>query len=521
MSANYDIFPSQSPSDNATFTTSENPFFPVQELFAMSQAGIILTAISGVLSTICSMITLNIIRLSNQRFTTTHHRIMACMSVFDIMASVCMALTTLPMPSDDILRFAGPMLGNKTTCQLQGLFILLGLTGGSALYVCLSWYFVCRITLKMDTHTIQKRLEPVFYVYTLVLSIAMATIILKHNMIHSFPRFSFCIIAPDLTPCVNNYTLEETFLVCDLDELHDYETVFLTCQIFVALNIAFVLIAMIVIIVTVQVKNVQIIRSAGVEQSDQYAANDVEETSTSEQQMKGQYEQQESRVLVIQALLYILTFITVWVFGIGPGMFTSDPGIMNTLLVFKSIFFPLQGFWNLIIFVYDKAYMLYQSDRYEGFWKTINIVMCRPYLIPEFDLPESLERPFEENEVPDSRFEPKETTTDFDSIPWAPPSEDLDPVNYSEGTSDSEEQRRDMTLEVDSIGLRRFSRINIMDAQINNNSAMDIESPNGSLGSSEGSSISGLPYNVKQLQDQFFLQYITEDGSDENERNGT
>ena len=101
MSANYDIFPSQSPSDNATFAMLENPSFQLQELFPMSQAGIILTAISGVLSTICSMITLNIIRLSNQRLTTTHHRIMAFMSVFDIMASVCMALTTLPMPSDE------------------------------------------------------------------------------------------------------------------------------------------------------------------------------------------------------------------------------------------------------------------------------------------------------------------------------------------------------------------------------------------------------------------------------------
>jgi hypothetical protein len=34
------------------------------------------------------------------------------------------------MPSDDVLRFAGPMLGNNTTCQIQGFFILFGLAGG-------------------------------------------------------------------------------------------------------------------------------------------------------------------------------------------------------------------------------------------------------------------------------------------------------------------------------------------------------------------------------------------------------
>ena len=104
----------------------------------------------------------------------------------------------------------------------------------------------------------------------------------------------------------------------------------------------------------------------------------------------------------------------------------------------------------------------------------------------------------------------------FDSIPLDHPSQDLDLVNYSEGTSDSEEQRRDMNLQVDSIGLRRFSRMNIMDAQTMNNCTMDIESPSGSLGSSVSITVTGV-----QLQDQGFLQYITEECSDENELNST
>jgi hypothetical protein len=230
-------------------------------------------------------------------------------------------------------------------------------------------------------------------------------------------------------------------------------------------------------------------------------------------------EQRQSRVLVIQALMYILTIFTVWIFGIGPGKIHSDPGILNTLLVFKSIFFPLQGFWNLIIFVYDKAYIINQSDRYEGLWKTINIVMFHPYLIPEFIIPESLECAFEEKEECDSRFKPKETN-DLDSVPWVPPSEDLDPVNYSEGTSCSEE-RRDTSLEVGLIGLRRFRSRTISDAQRNNNSTMDIESPSGSLGSSVGTVDVDLPFNVNQVQDQFFLQFSIEEGSNENELNST
>ena len=98
--------------------------------FAMTSTSIIMNAVSGTVSTIASLIILNIIRMSPQKLSTTYHRFMALMCVFDIMASVCMALTTLPMPSDDVLRFDGPMIGNKTTCQIQGYILLMGLTGG-------------------------------------------------------------------------------------------------------------------------------------------------------------------------------------------------------------------------------------------------------------------------------------------------------------------------------------------------------------------------------------------------------
>ena len=344
-------------------------------------------------------------------------------------------------------------------------------------------------------------------------------------------------MAPDHTPCDNNYTLEETFLVCDPKVFHDFKIKSLTNQICVVLNVACVIIAMVVIIVTALVKKAQSKRSTCVKYLEQHS--NAEEETSSEQRMKDHYEQQQSRVLVIQALMYILTIVSVWTFGIGPGKFHSDPGILNILLVFKSIFFPLQGFWNLIIFVYDKAYILYQSDKYEGFWKTIKIVTCHPYLIPVFDLPKSLECPFEDKEICDSRSKPKETTnldstppsedskevcdsrfkpketTDLDSIPWVPPSEDLDPVNYSEGTSCSEE-RIDRTLGVGLNGLRRFSRRAISDAQRNNNSPKDIESPSGSLGSSVGTIDGDLPCN-----DHFFLQFSIEEGSNENELNST
>jgi hypothetical protein len=51
--------------------------------------------------------------MSNQKLSTTYHRIMALMSVLNIIASVFSILSTLPMPSDDPLKFDGPMIEKK------------------------------------------------------------------------------------------------------------------------------------------------------------------------------------------------------------------------------------------------------------------------------------------------------------------------------------------------------------------------------------------------------------------------
>ena len=102
--------------------------------FAMTTAGFIVPTITGILSTCCSVLILYAIYKSPHKLSTTYHRIMAMMSIFDILASVCIAFTTLPMPSDDIVRFAGPMLGNHVTCQIQGFIVIFGLAGGGSLY---------------------------------------------------------------------------------------------------------------------------------------------------------------------------------------------------------------------------------------------------------------------------------------------------------------------------------------------------------------------------------------------------
>jgi hypothetical protein len=375
-------FPSISPSTSVVVSGGTQ--------FFMTKSGIILTTVTGILSTVCSLLILNAIRLSNQKLTTTYHRMMSIMSVFDIMASVCMALTTLPMPSDDILKFPWPMIGNKVTCQAQGYIILFGLNGGGALYMCLSWYFVFRMTLKMDIYKIRNRIEPVFYVISLALAFFVPSYRLSADFINTVPTNPFCIVAPPHTNCT--YTVGASFYVCEdrtAVRLKDFPGFkFLSF----GFDMIMIVIAMLIIIATILIKNKNIRRA-----TDDHQLN-------SEHKELQVAELRHSRVLLIQAFMYILTYFTTWLFTVIPMLAQLDRGDMNVLQVFKLIFFPLQGFWNLIIFLYDKAYLAGRGEGNDGIWKTIKTVLFHPARVPDIVLPSAFMIQSDENEINESQI---------------------------------------------------------------------------------------------------------------------
>ena len=339
--------------------------------FSMTTAGYIVPTITGAISALGSMLILNAIRLSPQKLSTTYHRIMALMSVFDVMASVCMALTTLPMPSDDILRFAGPMIGNKTTCQIQGYFIALGLTGGAALYMCLSWYFVCKMTFQVHTENMKRWIEPVFFVFSTTVAITLPSFYLSNNMINTLPRTPFCLLAPEHSNCT--FTIDEEYFVCDEELLRESSKAFSNYTYLVLFFFIMIVIAMVIVIWTISKKN-QNIRTALVNRESN---ND---TNTELHHDVDMSELLYSRVVVVQALMYIMAYFITWFFAIIPVIFDFDKA--DITFVFRSVLFPLQGLWNLIIFCYDKAYLVHQSDQKMVLWNRFKVVLFSPASIP-------------------------------------------------------------------------------------------------------------------------------------------
>ena len=95
------------------------------------------------------------------------------------------------------------------------------------------------------------------------------------------------------------------------------------------------------------------------------------------------------RAVVIQALMIMIaTFAQGGICTLLLLLFQFDQRSIDVILVFKSILYPMQGFWNLIIIVYDKAYLvLHRNDRSIAIWKIIKDILFYPPQAHEIDLP--------------------------------------------------------------------------------------------------------------------------------------
>jgi hypothetical protein len=97
------------------------------------------------------------IRKNTSDELSTRHRILAGMSVCDIISSSAWFLTSWPVPED--LPFGLWNVGNRRTCSAQGFFIHLGI--GTVTYnACLALYYLLVIRYGWKNEYIAKRVEP-------------------------------------------------------------------------------------------------------------------------------------------------------------------------------------------------------------------------------------------------------------------------------------------------------------------------------------------------------------------------
>lgn len=91
----------------------------------------------------------------------------------------------------------------------------------------------------------------------------------------------------------------------------------------------------------------------------------------------------QTRLIVRQALMYICTFILTWILVLIPWN-QDSPKWMDIL---ESILIPMQGLWNMLIFVYIKISLIREADHsIDSNWKALKTLLKNPDVVPDMVL---------------------------------------------------------------------------------------------------------------------------------------
>lgn len=119
------------------------------------------------------MVMISVICRSEQNLRySIYHRIMFGMGIMDMLSTIPLLFSTLPMPVDQIYPFQGiTPQGTETTCKLQAFTQLVGILGSNIYFAGLSLFYLCTIAFHMKRESYRIRLEPIVHFVAIIVPV--------------------------------------------------------------------------------------------------------------------------------------------------------------------------------------------------------------------------------------------------------------------------------------------------------------------------------------------------------------
>ncbi|GFH43802.1 hypothetical protein CTEN210_00275 [Chaetoceros tenuissimus] len=335
-----------------------------------------LNLFSNIISAISCLVIFYVIFRSKERLRTTYHRIIAFFTTFIFISNISVGAGTLPMPKDNVYPFKGPMLGNDATCTAQGFAV----TFAQLCYLpCNAWlamYYVCVLVLKLEARTISRFIEPLFYLFSIVSSLTVSLIYLKDEFYHADPLNAYCYTSrypfhctwvPDGVECFDNgsflYT-EKGFDVNNASTLYYVYAVFgilIICMFAIIINTFIFEKSMRVHSTSSAVQDSNATTSPNVSASQDTNSRTIEAANTSQDNGTTLAHLKFSRIVALQATLYILSFFIIY---IPTVIALATDGVEEGAGVYSRIFLTnFEGFFILCIFLYHKVHNMRRSKK--------------------------------------------------------------------------------------------------------------------------------------------------------------
>jgi len=196
-----------------------------------------LPMISAPLSLIGSSLIVNIILKDwKRKLSGAYHRILLMFSIYDIISSFAMALSTLPSPVGTPGVWGA--IGNTGTCTAQGFFLQ---TGAAVLYITmlLMLYYVLTVRYNMSEINFRKRIE--LYAHIIIISLSLVPSIIGATFGWFNNIGNICFIGSYPKGCNINSEVE-----CERGE-NAFEILWLITGFFAAISFAFLPLSLIIL----------------------------------------------------------------------------------------------------------------------------------------------------------------------------------------------------------------------------------------------------------------------------------
>lgn len=333
--------------------------------------GVIITGITtSCISSVSSILILSVIVRTKARFSTIYHRILTTLSISDLLASIPQMLSTLPMPKDQPYEFELPSYGNHLTCQIQGLSFMFGFGLVFWFSILLNIFHLCILKYEMQEAKFKKWIEIPGYIIGLPLLLVAPTI----SMWGKFKP------APIEPYCATRFDPEQR-----IKKEFDY-----SFAISIGITFGSLFLCMGLILWNFYTRKKKIEKAI---QNDNDTPALTHLRSSNEDALVEKKEmlkhcQESSRKVTIQALMYIFSFIAVILFGFIEWLFnrnyvsyTPSHSSRQALAVFRMIFQPLQGFFNMLIFLHQKVLAIQMNDAGLYYFEAMRMAVFHPNVI--------------------------------------------------------------------------------------------------------------------------------------------
>lgn len=310
---------------------------------------------SGITSATFSAVVISMILRSREGLSSPYHRIMLFMSVWDFISSACIALTIIPMPADvqETYPFPGRAYGNSTTCQLQGFLIISGQAFGIFSNCVLNIFYVYTIRFGIPEDRINSRMLPKALILASLVTIPSVSIPLHNGLYNPIPYEMYCTIGSYPENCNRRQDVDCIGKYVDPEVENQ---IILIVFLFIFIGFLSVVVSMILVVMAVirfdrMSKRLQSEADHEGEEGREAGQNDDHQSNPRSQ--RGQQDFKATKAAGKVALMYIFAFFLTWIWTF-LSILQFKIIAWRFIQYARTIFVPLQGFFNGLIFIYNK-----------------------------------------------------------------------------------------------------------------------------------------------------------------------